>query len=97
MHCDDMLGLTVRLEDNNNRFLNKLKKVHLITEHIYKHLFVSGSAPGILYGLPKVHKDGIPLCLILAAYNIAMYKLAKFLIPFIEQFAVYEYTLEYTN
>ena len=72
MHCDDVLGLTVRLEDKINRFLNKLKKVNLITEPIYKHLFVSGSAPGILYGLPKVHKNGIPLRPILAAYNTAV-------------------------
>ena len=35
---------------------------HMITESLYNSLFVSGNLPGILYGLPKVHKTGIPIC-----------------------------------
>ena len=48
---------TVRLEDRINNFLKQLKTKELISESIYKLLYVSGSTPGILYGLAKIHKD----------------------------------------
>ena len=38
-----------------------LKKNGTISELVYNKLFPSGSRPGILYGLPKVHKAGVPL------------------------------------
>nr|XP_027210660.1 uncharacterized protein LOC113804030 [Penaeus vannamei] len=42
---------------------------------------VSGSTPGIMYGLPKVHKDGIPVRPILYVIGTNSYQLAKFLVP----------------
>ena len=78
---ENMFTLVLKLEDKINRFLSDMKKAGKITDSIYRHLYASGSSPGILYGLPKIHKPDVPLRPILAAYNTAMYNLAKFLIP----------------
>ena len=44
--------------------------------------------------LPKVHKDGVPVRPILAAYNTPSYNLAKFLTGFIQPLTKNQYTLE---
>ncbi|XP_069975882.1 uncharacterized protein, partial [Penaeus vannamei] len=46
----------------------------------YRNLYAKGSTPGIMYGLPKVHKDAIPLRPILSAIGTCSYQLAKFLV-----------------
>ena len=38
-----------------------------------------GSQPAKLYGLPKVHKDGMPMRPVLSMIQTAQYKIAKFL------------------
>ena len=45
-----------------------------------------------MYGLPKIHKEGVPLRPILAAYQTPSYKIAKFLIPLLEEYAKSIYT-----
>ena len=51
----------------------------------YKNLYAIGTAPGILHGLPKIHKQEFATKfqyrLILSAYNLASYKILKFLVP----------------
>ena len=74
MPNDDPFIITVRLEDRINRLLSKLKSLGTISEERYKYLYAAGTAPGILYGLAKTHKLGIPLRPILAAYKTAMFK-----------------------
>ena len=49
------------------------------------------SAPGVLYGLPKVHKTNCPARPILSAYN---YKLAKFFVPILQPYTVNEYVIK---
>ena len=44
-----------------------------ITEEVYRELFPSGSTPGILYGLPKVHKPDWPARPILSAIGTCNY------------------------
>ena len=92
-HADSFL-LSVRLEDRINKFLKTLNNANVISDATYKYLYVTGSSPGILYGLAKIHKTGIPFRPILAAYKTATYKIAKFLIPLIEPFAHNEYTVK---
>ena len=77
----DTFKLSLRLKDKINIFLNSLKEKNIISNFIYKNLYISGSSLGLMYGLPKVHKPNIPLRPIVATYNTANYKLAKFLIP----------------
>ncbi len=49
-----------------------------MVDNVYNFLFASGSTPGILYGLPKVHKAGAPIRPILSAINTFNYNLTKF-------------------
>ena len=70
----------------------------LLNEQTYKSIFVTGSGPGIFYGLPKTHKsdfaDNYHLWPIFAAYNCASYKLSKFLVPVLSHFTTNDYTVD---
>ena len=81
-----------------NNFLKSLKSTSIIDDATYKQLYVTGSGPGILYGLPKVHKanfrDNFPFRPIFAAYKTAPCKLAKFLVPILATFTSNEYTVD---
>ena len=46
-----------KIENKVNSFLRKLKELKVLDSELYKQLYVSGSGPGILYGLPKTHKQ----------------------------------------
>ena len=70
------------------------KENGILNESSYKELFTSGSKPGVLYGLPKVHKEGHPLRPILSAIGTFNYKLAKFLVPILSPLTVNEYTVK---
>ena len=83
-----------KVEDRINRFLKSLKDKNVINDHTYNELYSSGSSYGILYGLPKIHKEGIPLRPILASYNTPSYKLAKYLVPLLQPFSENRYTLK---
>ena len=85
---------TIAHEDRINRFLNKLKDNSIISSQQYDNLYASGSAPGTLYGLPKVHKPDLPIRPILAAYKTASYKVAKYLLPLLEPITTNAYTLK---
>ena len=69
----------------------------LLSDEVYKQLYVTGSGPGILYGSPKIHKSNFatdfPLRPIFAASNTASYKLSKFLVPILAPFTTNEYTV----
>ena len=51
-----ILKLSLKIEDKRNNFMHKLKNFKLRSDDTYKLLFVTGSGPGVLYGLPKIHK-----------------------------------------
>jgi len=54
---------------------------------------VSGSTPGILYGLPKIHKALVPLRPIFSACGTSAYNLAKFLVPVLAPLTTNEFTV----
>ena len=87
----------MKIEDKINRFLSKLLKSNCITQATYNSLHVTGSGPGTLYGLPKIHKQNFSLNFpyrpILAAYNLASYKISKFLIPILTGLTTNQYTV----
>ena len=64
---EDIFKVTIRHEDKINRFLSKLHKEGLLDHVTYCDLHLSSSRPGILYGLPKIHKEGTPMRPILSA------------------------------
>ena len=85
---------TIRqVEDKINRLLSKLKSLRMITNEVYKQLYVSGSTPGILYGLPKIHKALVPLRPIFSACGTPAYNLAKYLVPVLSPLTRNEYTV----
>ena len=68
-------------------FLKELRDSGVINNSVFDQLKPSGSQPGVLYGLCKVHKgvgkddDTPPFRPILSAINTPSYKIAKFLVP----------------
>lgn len=88
----------IKVEDKVNNFLRKLKNSKFIDESLYKELFVSGSGPGILYGLPKVHKSDFHVRFqmrpIFAAFNNAAFKVAKYLVKILEPLTRNSYTVD---
>ena len=91
---DDALLTMLNKEEKINVFLRNMKSEGVISQELYSELFVSGSKPGILYGLPKVHKDGCPVRPILSAIGTFNYKLSKFLVPLLAPITINEYTVK---
>ena len=90
----DTLDICQRREGKLVRFLrDTLLKKGCIPDEVYRELFPSGSTPGVLYGLPKVHKENCPTRAILPAIGTYNYKLAKFLVPLLKPFANNQYTV----
>ena len=58
-----------------------------------QQLTVSGTQPGIMYGLPKIHKENTPLRPILSANNTVTYSLSKYLIGLISNFCINQFTV----
>ena len=67
---------TIKLENRVWTFLRKLKSNQVINLKQYDILKPTGSTPGRLYGLPKVHKENTPCRPVLSAINTATYSLA---------------------
>ena len=45
-----------KIDDIINNFIRNLKNSKLLPDEYFKQMFTSGSGPGVLYGLPKIHK-----------------------------------------
>jgi len=82
----------LKLEDKLNRLLRSIRTS--IGEITYNLLTTSGSKPGFLYGLPKIHKIGQPLRPIISAIGTFNYNVAKFLVKIITPLTTNEYTIE---
>ena len=85
---EKLLDKILKIESNVKTALEPLKKNNTISEAIFNKITPTGSQPGKMYGLYKVHKrvsDGCPpFRPILSAINTPTYQLAKFLIPLLE-------------
>ena len=70
----------------------------ILSPNVYSSLYATGSGPGVLYGLPKLHKPDFARKFqyrpILAAYNLASYHICKFLVPILSPLTTNEYTIE---
>ena len=90
----DLLDLCIKHEGKLIRYLrDTLLKNDIISESIYKDLFPTGSKLGILYGLPKVHKENCLAWPIMSAIGTYNYRLAKFLIPILQPFSINRYSV----
>ena len=91
----DILDLCLKRENKLIRFLrDTLLKKKIITENVYNGLYQNGSSPGVLYGLPKVHKSDCPARPILSAIGTYNYKLAKFFVPILQPHTCNEFTVK---
>ena len=90
-------NLHAKLKINLTISFVKLKGIADIPENTLKYLSAFGSSPGILYGLPKIHKDDFKdkfqFRPIFAAYNNPCFKLAKFIVSVITPFINNEFTV----
>ena len=81
-------------------YYTKLHKEGLLDHFTYCDLHLSSSRPGILYGLPKIHKEMRPIIHItpmrpiLSAIGTSGYKLSKFIIKFLTPLTSNEFTLK---
>ena len=74
------------------RFLrDTLLEKRAISESVYGNRCPQGSKPGILYGLPKVHKVNCPTRPIMLAIGTCNYAPAKFLVPILQPLASNQY------
>ncbi|XP_070000774.1 uncharacterized protein [Penaeus vannamei] len=88
----DTASYLLKLEDKLNRLLRPIKTS--IGEATYNLLTTSGSKPGFLYGLPKIHKLGHPLRPIISAVGTFNYNIAKFLVKIISPLTINQYTID---
>ncbi len=70
---------TISRERRLTNLLLKLKNQGHISKEIYYLTKPTGSRPGRLYGLPKIHKDNIPLRPVVSAVGTYNYGLGKLL------------------
>ena len=92
----DCFATVTKLEDRLTRLLGKLKASGAITTDTYRDLVPSGSRPGILYGLPKIHKPNCPVRPIISAIGSFNHKVARFLVDLLSPLARGEYTIDNT-
>ena len=73
----------IQKQNSVTYYINRYIKGHIDKETL-EDILPSGSQPGKLYGMCKVHKDGYPLRPVISMINTPEYKLAKFLDNFIK-------------
>ena len=77
-----------------NSSLPVLISMFLNFEDEYSQMHVSGTKPGILYGLPKIHKCDVPLRPILSATGTTGSNLAKFFVPLLSAFTTNHFSIK---
>ena len=89
----DILKAIFKYEDRNNRLCLKLHKENLIDEDTKDAIRATGSRPGVMYGLPKVHKPGVPLRPILSTKGTYNYSMSQFLVKMLTPVVDNEFTV----
>ena len=89
----DMFKIALKYEDKTNRFIDKIYKLNIIDQDTKTKLRISGSTPGVMYGLPKVHKKDAPLRPILSSIGTHNYKLSKYLVNLLSPLVDCTYSL----
>ena len=82
------------MEDKLARLLRNLLKTKIIDKNTFDFLFSSGTSPGILYGLPKIHKPSVPIRPILSTIGTFNYNLAKYFVKIVEPITYNKYTVK---
>ena len=85
---------TDKREASLQRYLRVLKNKGALDDNTYKLIRPCGSNPARIYGLPKIHKQNVPLRPIVSAIGSYTYNLAKFLIDILKPIASNKYTVK---
>ena len=85
---------TLRAEGRLNAAVNKLKNNSVIDPALASKLTTSGSCPGVMYGLPKVHKPGVPMRPILSASGTTAYNLSQYLVTLLSDLTTNVFTIK---
>ncbi|KAA3678612.1 uncharacterized protein DEA37_0003891 [Paragonimus westermani] len=75
---------TVAIEKESLRTLRRLKQADCISAHVFERIRPTGTRIPRLYGLPKIHKDEVPLRLILDMCNSPYHAVAQWLVEILE-------------
>jgi hypothetical protein len=68
-----------------------------MSDLIYGKITPSGSRAGVMYGLPKIHKENIPVRPIISAIGTYNYKTAKYLVEILTPLVDHKYILKDTS
>ena len=85
---------TEKRESKLQRYLYDLKRKGCLDQTTYEQIRPTGSNPARLYGLPKTHKDGVPLRPIVSCINSYTCELAKFLVGILKPLSSSEFTVK---
>ena len=83
--------IMLQLEEKLNRLLRKIKDD--LGQTTYNTIRATGSIPGRMYGLIKIHKIGNPARPIISSINTFNYNLSKYLIQFLTPITCNAYTI----
>ena len=75
-------------------FLNYILRDNKISELEYYTLQSSEGHAARIYGLPKIHKQNVPLRPIVSMIGTPMYNLSKYLCPFIKPIVAEDYIVK---
>ncbi|KYN10994.1 hypothetical protein ALC57_16846 [Trachymyrmex cornetzi] len=70
---------TTMMTNQTHKLLSRWKKFNYIDQSVYRMLNVTDGNVPRTYGLPKVHKEGNPLRIIISCINSPLYSLASFI------------------
>ena len=87
----DLYKHIMKLERRNNRLIDNMVSDGIVTSLVGSNLKTRGSRPGIMYGLPKIHKKGAPMRPILSMSGSFNYNLSRYLVPLLSPLGVNEY------
>ena len=88
------------MEEAIKHCLDDLLHRNYLSEEDYKLMKPTGSRPGVMYGLCKIHKDVTngrdlpPFRPILSAISTCTYSLAQFFVPVLKEFTINTYTIK---
>ena len=81
-------------EESLSSYLRKLRKGGIIDDAVFQKILPSGSSPGVLYGLPKVHKTGCPFRPMFSSVNTYNYNLASYLVGILQPISTNQHTVK---
>ena len=91
---EDLYKYLLKLEDRNNRIVDGLTKSGSMTSAQGSELKSRGARPGILYGLPKIHKPDVPMRPILSTTGSFNYSMSRYLVSLLSSLCDNEFLVK---